>query len=323
MSWNSAADLRGCIESLKRQEHAPFEIILVDNDSNDDGVSRVRAAWPEIVIRRLPRNTGFCRAMNLAIAMSTGEFVLTLNPDCRLDSKFLLHAMQSFRSDLGIGSVAPKLIRFDGNEPNGSEQTVDAAGLALTWIGRVVNRGEGDRAPKRFDRPAMVFGACGAAAVFRRAALDSVSSPDESPFDESFVAYKEDADLAWRLRRAGWNCAYQPRAIAFHRRRWRRGNRHDVPAAIRRRSLRNRWLLLAKHESLARFIVGLPFLVAAEAAVILRVLACERSLLGAYPEGARSVASALKKRRSRSSLAASHGPEAPAISNADSSGNGR
>jgi GT2 family glycosyltransferase len=297
VTWNSAGDVAGCVDSLSRQANRPDEIIVVDNGSRDGSARRVLELAPQATLIVLPENVGFCRAMNLAIERSTGDYVLTLNPDCRLAPTFLSHAMEVLVCDPGVGSVAAKLLRFDDQVPPREPRTIDSAGLALRLGRRVINEGEGRLDGAVPDRSREAFGACAAAGLYRRAALETIRDPESGIFDETFFAYKEDADVAWRLRSAGWRCVYQPQAVAFHRRAWRRGGRRSVPEPIRVRSLQNRWLLLAKNESVGSFLVNLPQLMMFELAILAHAVVRERCLLRAYPEGARQVLSALRRRR--------------------------
>ena len=82
---------------------------------------------------------------------------------------------------------------------------------------RVFDRGENERDEGQFDRDEEVFGVSGAALVARREALESVEL-DGQYLDESFHMYKEDVDLCWRLRLAGWECWYVAGAVAYHAR---------------------------------------------------------------------------------------------------------
>jgi GT2 family glycosyltransferase len=68
----------------------------------------------------------------------------------------------------------------------------------------------------QFDREEEVFSACGAAALYRRRALESVARSGGEVFDERLFMYCEDVDLGWRLQRAGWGCWYAPRAVVYH-----------------------------------------------------------------------------------------------------------
>ncbi len=64
-----------------------------------------------------------------------------------------------------------------------------------------------------YDRPAWVFGGTAAAILLRREALDDVAYPGNEFLAESFFAYREDAELAWRLQLRGWRCLYVPSAV--------------------------------------------------------------------------------------------------------------
>ena len=91
--------------------------------------------------------------------------------------------------------------------------------MVVTASGRHLDRGAGRAVCADCAlRPAWVFGASGAAALYRREALDDVAYPAGEVFDEAFFAYREDADLAWRLQRRGWRCLYWPAARAWHAR---------------------------------------------------------------------------------------------------------
>jgi GT2 family glycosyltransferase len=113
---------------------------------------------------------------------------------------------------------------------------------------RVLDRGSGELASGRHLDHEYVFGASGAAAVYRRQMLEDVAYKGEF-FDEIFFAYREDVDLAWRAQHRGWRCRYLPTALARHRRRVAPGRRAQLPAWINRISLANRWRMIAKNET--------------------------------------------------------------------------
>ena len=78
---------------------------------------------------------------------------------------------------------------------------------------RHLDRGADQADVGQYERIEEVFGASGAAALYRRAMLEDVRVLGEY-FDEDFFAYREDADLAWRARLLGWSCLYVPTALA-------------------------------------------------------------------------------------------------------------
>ena len=91
-----------------------------------------------------------------------------------------------------------------------------------------------------------VFGACAAAALYRRAMITDVSHQDGF-FDPDFFTYREDADVAWRSQLLGWRCIYTPRAAAYHVRTLIPGPRPAVPAIFNMHSVKNRFLMRVKN----------------------------------------------------------------------------
>jgi GT2 family glycosyltransferase len=67
-------------------------------------------------------------------------------------------------------------------------------------------------------------------------------------FDETFFAYKEDVDVAWRAQLFGWTSYYVPEATAIHERGWKGGSRSKQPLFIRRHSYINRYRMLLKND---------------------------------------------------------------------------
>jgi GT2 family glycosyltransferase len=92
----------------------------------------------------------------------------------------------------------------------------------------------------------LVFGACAAAALYRRRMIQDVSV-DGHFFDPDFFAYREDADVAWRAQLLGWNTIYTPEAVGYHVRSVTPLNRRSTPAFINMHSVKNRFLMRVKN----------------------------------------------------------------------------
>jgi GT2 family glycosyltransferase len=111
---------------------------------------------------------------------------------------------------------------------------------------RHLDRGSQEVDDGRFDRDEYVFGATGAAALYRRHMIADISIDGEF-FDEDFFAYREDADVAWRAQLLGWRCRYTPSAVAYHVRSVLPANRNQVSPVINMHSVKNRFLLRIKN----------------------------------------------------------------------------
>ena len=125
---------------------------------------------------------------------------------------------------------------------------IDSTGIYFTRNMRHLDRGAEEIDRGQYDRVQYVFGATGAAALFRRSFIEDVSVEGEF-FDEDFFAFREDADLAWRAQLMGWKCLYTPAATAWHVRRVTPERRENLPLAINWHSVKNRFLMRGKNAS--------------------------------------------------------------------------
>jgi GT2 family glycosyltransferase len=251
---NSAADIEACLRAVSGQQRAPDHVVVIDNASDDEGLRLARRVSPEALTRREARNVGFAAGQNLAISLAPADIHLALNPDCQLAPDFINQAVAALERDPTAGSVSGRLLRFranvGGDQPFDEDSTdvLDSVGMIGLRNRRVLDRGSDESSFRRYGAEEYVFGTSGAAGVYRRAMLEDIAV-DGQFFDESFFAYREDVDLAWRAQHRGWRCRYVPSVIARHRRLVAPGRRRVVPAIVNRLSLANRWRMIAKNET--------------------------------------------------------------------------
>ncbi len=252
VAWNSERDLPRCLDALAAQSRSPVEVIVVDNGSTDASAA---LAGRHAVVSELVRNgenRGFAAAQNEAIRRSHAEWFLALNPDVTLASDFLERLLERASADGrdGCGSLCGKLLRCDEEGRSLEPPAIDSAGIVFTRAFRHLDRGAGEADRGQWDREEMVFGASGAAALYRRSMIEDVSVEGEF-FDEAFFAYREDADVAWRAQLLGWECRYVPAARGLHRRRVTPERRRSLPAGLNRASVKNRFLMRIKNADAA------------------------------------------------------------------------
>jgi len=234
VTFNSANDIGACLESLRSQTFKDFAIHILDNASVDSTLKAIEPFDVEYVLRS-PVNAGFCKAHNDLARRFTSEYVLFLNPDTIEAPSFIEELVRALDGRPDAASASGKLLRMDG-------KTIDSTGIIMLREQRHLDRGADQPDSGQFDKPEDIFGPSGAAAMYRRAALDDVAV-DGRYFDEDFFAYREDADLAWRCRLFGWNSIYVPAAVARHRRRVTPERRSQLPKVINYHSVKNRFLL--------------------------------------------------------------------------------
>jgi GT2 family glycosyltransferase len=247
-NWNGERFLRLCLGSLREQTLGAFETILVDNGSVDGSVTFVKEHFPEVDVVPLDENRGIAAAFNAGIEASTAEFVVLLNNDTEQDPGWLEALVRGAEDHPEAGFFASKLVDFH------DRTMLDGAGDAMRLSGLPYRLGHGERDGGRFDRPGYVFGACAAAALYRRDMLDEVGL-----FDEDFVSYCEDGDLSFRAQLAGYRCFYVPGAVVYHMGSASTGGKRS-PTATRLGS-RNSSSLLVKNLPLSAVPHILPFFI--------------------------------------------------------------
>lgn len=297
VTHNHAETLEACLAAVARLNPSPDAVVLIDNASDDASV--VIAENRGLQTIREERNTGFAAAVNRGLAETEQPWVLLLNPDCALQPDFLSRIFTAVNARSGaerIGSVTGRLMRADGPslEPTG---VVDAAGMVVSPSGRHFDRGAGAEFDDRYEGTAWVFGGTGAATLFSRAALVDVAYRDGQIMAETFFAYREDAELAWRLQLRGWSCLYVGSAIAVHRRGFRpeKGRRgHDV---INFHSVKNRFLMRWHCADLGWHLRSFPMWLVRDLAVIVACLTVERESLPALRAAWRLRGDARERRR--------------------------
>ncbi|MFA5276189.1 MAG: glycosyltransferase [Candidatus Omnitrophota bacterium] len=252
---------QACLEALTRQIYNAIELILVDNSLHPGLSLEVKSKYPHVAYYSETRNLFYASGMNKGISLSSGEFLLCMNDDVVLTPDFISRAIEGFEAGPKVGMVSGKILRSTGN-------IIDSTGLSLSIFRTATERGYNTIDKGQFNKQDYIFGVGGAAAFYRRAALEDIKEADEY-FDADFRIFYEDLDLAWRLQRQGWEGVYIPGAVAYHTRgaTVRRGKGLNKRFARRYLSdelhwdlVKNRYLAMAKNETLAGFFLHLPFI---------------------------------------------------------------
>lgn len=184
--------------------------------------------------------------------------------------------------DKRIAALQPKVLKYDFSKRE-PKKVFDTTGLLMLKNRRIINRGQGQKDKGQYDKQEEIFGADGAVPVYRREALEDAKlpirvNPRRHPhksasyeyFDESFFAYKEDVDLAWRLRLYGWKAVYAPNVVAYHergagesasRKSWEiLKERKKISLFSKRLSFKNQRLMQIKNEILSLYFKDLPWI---------------------------------------------------------------
>jgi GT2 family glycosyltransferase len=246
VNYRAYTELSSCLDSLRRFLADDLEVIVVDHTSEPAAAARLVGRFPWIRLIEVGANPGFAAGVNRAAREARGRYLLLLNPDCIVEGD-VARAMASWLDAHPSVAVSGPLVR----EADGSVQasarrfpnvTTGLAGRS-TWLSRVWPTNRWTRrnlmAREVLHDPLEVDWVSGACMMIERSAFESVGG-----MDEQFFLYWEDADLCFRLKRAGRLTVYNPvrgithltsrssaqarkqSLIAFHRSAYRYFHKH-------------------------------------------------------------------------------------------------
>ena len=315
ITYNSQKYIDDCLGSVFSQTYPNFEVLIIDNASTDDTVDYLRkiSKRPNLKMIFNKKNIGFAAGHNKGIKNSRGDFILCLNHDVALDKDFIKKAIEVIRKDDKISTIQGKLLRWNIGNPvaNNFEdysisKVIDTLGLVIFKNRRIINRGQGQIDEKKIEGIKEIFGADGAAPIYRRKALEDVKINNEY-FDEDFFCYKEDVDLAWRLRLYGWKTIYQPNSIALHDRTSGESITLNYWGMIKERlkinkfskyhAFKNQRLMQIKNEQIWILISHLPWFLLKEIFSWIYVLVFERHTWKAIKDLLKQMPNAFRKRK--------------------------
>jgi GT2 family glycosyltransferase len=202
LNWNGWQDTVACLKSLKKQTYFDMNLVVIDNASSDNSVSEIKASFPDVTLLQSGANLGFGGGCNVGIkyAMSRGDnFVWLINSDATAHPDALSALVRVATSDTTLASVGSAVYEAETRE----QLQFWGGGRVGLLSGRCKNL----LVP---ENPDFISGA---SILLRCTALTEVGLFDES----SFFMYWEDADLSFRLRKAGWGLAVAEDSIVWHK----------------------------------------------------------------------------------------------------------
>lgn len=220
LNWNNSDETIACLASLEKMAYRNFQVIVVDNGSKDDSVSKINKFYKdldgmyEVTILQNEENLGFAGGNNTGFkyALEQGaDYVLVLNNDTKTDVMFLNDMVQTAEKNEKAGIVGAAIYFYDQQD--------------LIWFG-------GDTPMKWRLMDKMIASTCdfykktmppevpaikvnfitGACMLIKREVLEKING-----FDERYFLYFEDADLCFEAQKAGYELWWEPKARIWHK----------------------------------------------------------------------------------------------------------
>lgn len=221
VNYNTVDLLKKCLQSIFSNEHqTPFEVLVVDNNSKDGSAGMVRKEFPRVNLIANSINIGYARAVNQALKVSGGEYLLILNADLRLMPKAIdeLKKFMDLHPEAGI--VGAKLLNPDGTLQYSCRTfyTLRTILYRRTFLAKLFPHSKIVRKHLMADwdhndvrEVDWLLGSC---LMVRRKAVNDVGM-----MDERYFLYFEDVDWCYRMKRGGWKVYYFPQAQMIHHHR--------------------------------------------------------------------------------------------------------
>lgn len=194
------------------------EVIVVDNASADGSQEYLSQKFPEVKFLWGKENLGFGKANNQALKITSGDFVLLLNPDTIVAENCFTKCLQYLANHKDCGALGVRMIDGSGKFLKESKRglpTPAAAFFKMSGLAKLFSRSSlfakyyaghlGEHDTNTVDVLA------GAFMMLRREAIDKVKG-----FDEDFFMYGEDVDLSYRICKAGFKNVYFPHSTIIH-----------------------------------------------------------------------------------------------------------
>jgi len=219
VNYNGEALVGDALRSLARQSVQGFDVVVVDNASEDGSVAMLEAmrdtgrntgqdkgqdALPFTLIES-GENLGFSGGANLGARAARGEWVVMLNPDARAEPDWMAAIIAGVGRYHGIAHFACTQLEDDNPD------RVDGAGDCYSVYGFAWRAAQGHARARLPEGDRFCLSACGASAVYHRETFLGLGG-----FDERFFCYLEDVDMGYRMQRAGHDCVWLSGAVVRH-----------------------------------------------------------------------------------------------------------
>jgi len=246
-NWNGIKDTQECLESLKNLDYSNYEIIIVDNGSEDDSVEILNANYPLIKVIENEANLGFAKANNQGILEARGYYILLLNNDTVVDKRFLSELVKTIEINNEIGIVGPKMYYYD--DPH---RLWAAGGGRLNWYtGRIKILGRNESDDGQYDETKDVDFIAGCALLTKKALFKRIGC-----LNEKYFAYYEDTDWCIRANENGYKSVYVPTSKIWHK---VSASAINIGGFYRYYNTRNRFWFLRNHKSSNRYLIFLIY----------------------------------------------------------------
>ncbi len=209
LNWNSYEHTANCIQSLHACQGEGFDIIVVDNGSQDGSMQEIRDNFPEVILLSFEKNLGFAGGNNSGFEYALEhqyEYIMMLNNDVFVEPTFVFHLLNYMDYHPEVGAIQPKIFFNDDRSKIWNGGSKYASFFGWTYSNKYMQKeGELQKAVHEVDW------ITGCALLVRSSVLKQTGL-----LNEHFFIYYEDVDLSFRIKKAGYKLIFHPDSIIYH-----------------------------------------------------------------------------------------------------------
>jgi len=243
VTYNHKRYLDSCLKSIQKQDY-PYEIIIVDNSSNDCTSAFIETNFPNVRLIKNSKNFGYGRGNNIGVKHANGKFIVILNPDTIVNETWLKELITPLKINKNL-ITTPKILLYNGSAINTCGNINHFTGLSFT---RGLNQPPSNLQIKQF-----LSGFSGCNFAIRKDNYKKLAG-----FDANFFSYLDDSELSWRAHLKGYKILYVPTSII----------KHDYILKVTPEKIyhleKGRYIILRKYFSWKEFLLSFPSLLIAE-----------------------------------------------------------
>ncbi|MFC1535549.1 glycosyltransferase family 2 protein [Candidatus Neomarinimicrobiota bacterium] len=208
LNWNGRELVLRCLRSLQGLTYPNYDVLVVDNGSEDGSVDAISLDFPEVQVIRLPENYGFARGNNEGLKEAwekEPDWILFLNNDTEVDPDLLNALIAGTEQYPKSGLFGPKIYYGDKN------LIWYAGGEISFFLGRTRHRGIRQQDREDFDQPGPTDFVSGCCLLIRSDLVQRLEG-----FNTRYPMYMEDVDLCYRASQIGIPSYYLPSGKVWH-----------------------------------------------------------------------------------------------------------
>ena len=209
VNWNSYEVTRNCLDSLRSLNHPDYEVVLVDNGSEDGSGDRLKQEFPEITLLKNEQNLGFTggnnRGINYALE-SDKALVMLLNNDTIVTPDFASILCDRLMAEEDLGAIQPKIMF------NQERHIIWNGGTSFSKLGQIPQTlGFRKEDQGQFDKAHDIPWVTGCCFLIKAAVVKQIGT-----LDDRFFIYYEDTDWSFRVAKADYRMLYEPSTLIYH-----------------------------------------------------------------------------------------------------------